>query len=201
VHREVLLGLWPGLPPGQAMHSLQVAMSSLRSFLAPGAPRGSGRMVERIGETYALAFPAGSSSDVRDLETALHAAERAARAGETDAELNALAAAVAAYRGELLPEDGPAEWVLGDREQWRLRAAGACARLAQLHLDAGDPRAAVEVARRGVEIDPFADPLWRALVTGYARTGDAAAAARARREYADVLAELGVPAPRAPAPV
>jgi DNA-binding SARP family transcriptional activator len=81
-----------------------------------------------------------------------------------------------------------------------LRAAGACARLAELHLDAGDPRAAVEVARRGVEIDPFADPLWRALVSGYARTGDAAAAARARREYAEVLAELGVPAARRPEP-
>jgi DNA-binding SARP family transcriptional activator len=199
VHREVLLTLWPGLPPGQATHGLQVAMSTVRAFLAPDAPRGSARMVDRVGETYALVLPPGSSSDVLDLGTALEAAHRAARDGDPVAERSALAVALTTYRGELLPEDGPAEWVVADREQWRLRVAAAAARLADLHLGADDPRAAVEAARRGLEIDPFCDPLWRTLVAGHARTGDTAAEAKARREYAAVLNELGVlPPPRVP---
>jgi DNA-binding SARP family transcriptional activator len=201
VHREVLLTLWPGLPPGQATHSLQVAMSTLRAFLAPDAPRGSARMVDRVGETYVLALPPGSRSDVLDLRTALEAADRAARTDDTAAERTALAAAVAAYRGELLPEDGPAEWVVPDREQWRLRVAAACTRLAALHAVAGDLRAAVEAARRGLEVDPFCDPLWRALISALSATGDTAAEARARQEYAAVLRELGVAPPPAPSPV
>ena len=192
VHCEVLLTLWPGLAPSQATHSLQVAMSTLRAFLAPDAPRGSARMVDRVGEAYVLALPPGSRSDVLDLQTALEAAACAARCGDLDAERVALATAVAAYRGELLPEDGPAEWVVADREQWRLRAARACTRLAELHLAAGDPRAAVETAHRGLEVDPFGDPLWRSLIAGLAGTGDSAAEARARRDYAAVLQELGV---------
>ena len=198
VHREVLLTLWPGLPPGQATHSLQVAMSTLRAFLAPDAPRGSARMVDRVGETYVLALPPGSRSDVLDLRTALEAAERAARTDDTAAERTALTDAVAAYRGELLPEDGPAEWVVADREQWRLRVAAACTRLAALHAAADDLRAAVEAARRGLEVDPFCDPLWRALISALAATGDTAAEARARGSTRGCSASWASPHPRSP---
>lgn len=192
VHREVLLALWPGLPPEQATHSLQVAVSSLRSLLAPGAPRGSFRMVQRTGQAYALVLPPGSSVDVVDLDTALQQAERARRSGRSDEETAALDRALAAYTGELLPEDGPAEWVVADRERWRLRAATACARLTELRLAVGELQATIDAARRGIAIDPFSDALWRALITASSRTGDAAAAARARRDYAEVLSGLGL---------
>jgi DNA-binding SARP family transcriptional activator len=196
----VLLTLWPALPPAQATHSLQVAVSTLRAFLAPDMPRGSARMVDRVGDTYVLTLPPGSRSDVHNVATALGVADRAARDGDAATERAALGSALGAYRGELLPEDGPAEWVVAEREHWRLRVSGAAARLAHLHLGAEDPRAAVEAARRGLEIDPYCDPLWRALIDGHLRTGDTAGAARARRDYVAVLRELGV-TPRLPLPV
>jgi DNA-binding SARP family transcriptional activator len=96
------------------------------------------------------------------------------------------------YRGELLPEEGAAEWVVRERDRVRLRAAEACTRLAELHLRAGAPGAAAAAARRGIEIDPYADGSWRLQVTAYERQGDSAAAARARREYAEVLDDLGI---------
>ena len=192
VHREVLLDLWPGLSPEQATHSLQVAVSSLRSLLAPGTSRGSSRMVQRHGQAYALVLPPGSTADVIELDAALRAADRARQEHSPGAEAAALGTALAVYRGELLPEDGPAEWVLADRERWRLRIVSACTRLAGLQLAAGEAQAAIHTARRGVEIDPFSDTLWRALVAGYDHTGDTASAARARTEYAAVLAELGL---------
>jgi DNA-binding SARP family transcriptional activator len=200
VHRETLLQLWPGLPDGQAMHSLQVAVSSLRSLLAPDAPRGSDRMVERRGESYLLVLPPGSAADVRTFRESLREADRARLAGRRADETEALARAVAEYRGDLLPEDGSAEWVVPERDRLRLRAATACAGLAQLHVAAGGLAEGLAVARRGVEIDPYADAAWRMVIRACDRLGDSAAAARARRDYAGMLRSLGIPAPRAHRP-
>jgi hypothetical protein len=54
----------------------------------------------------------------------------------------------------------------------------------------------VAAARRGVEIDPYADAAWRMVIRACDRLGDSAAAARARRDYAGMLRSLGIPAPR-----
>ncbi|SFK68664.1 ATP-, maltotriose-and DNA-dependent transcriptional regulator MalT [Geodermatophilus ruber] len=197
VHRDTLLQLWPGRAGEQATHSLQVAVSSVRSLLAPDGPRGASRLVERRGEGYALVLPPGSTVDVVAFDTALSEAERARAGRRRPEEVAALRRAVAQYRGELLPEEGAAEWVVRERDRMRVRAARACARLAGLHLAAGELAAGVTAARRGVEIDPFADESWRLLISAYDRHGDSAAAARARREYAEVLDDLGVPAARA----
>jgi DNA-binding SARP family transcriptional activator len=200
VHRGTLLQLWPGLPEEQAMHSLQVAVSSLRRLLVPAAPRGAPRMLERTAETYALILPPGSSVDVVEFDAALADADRARTVRAGSAEVGALDRAVALYRGELLPEEGAAEWVVRERDRVRLRAAEACTRLAELHLQAGPPGAAVAAARRGIEIDPYADGSWRLLVSAYERQGDSAAAARGRREYAEVLDDLGIPTARTTGP-
>jgi DNA-binding SARP family transcriptional activator len=196
VHREMLLQLWPGLPDGQATHSLQVAVSSLRNLLVPDAPRGGARMLERRGESYVLVLPPGSTADVVRLRDDLAAGERARVAGRPSAEREALARAVSVYRGDLLPDDGSADWVVPERDRLRLRAAGACARLAELHVRSGELDESVSAARRGLEIDPFADAAWRMLIRACDRLGDSAAAARARRDYADMLRDLGVPLPR-----
>jgi DNA-binding SARP family transcriptional activator len=196
VHRETLLQLWPGRPTEQATHSLHVAISSLRSLLAPDGPRGSARMVERRGETYVLVLPPGSCADVLAFDRATEEAQRARRADRPVEEADALTRAVGLYRGELLPEEGTAEWVVAERDRVRLRAALACTRLAELHLAAGNPAEAVAVARRGLTADALADGCWRALITAFDRLGETAAAARARRDYVAVLHELGIPAQR-----
>ncbi|HKR48820.1 MAG TPA: BTAD domain-containing putative transcriptional regulator, partial [Pseudonocardiaceae bacterium] len=196
VHRESLLQLWPDLAADRALHSMQVAVSSLRSLLAPDAPRGSPRTLQRCGDAYALVLPVGSDVDVVEFAAALQVAQQARHAHDADAERAALAHAVATYRGELLPEDGPAEWVIDVRERLRQQAATAAGRLAELGLAGGDPRAAIDAARRSVDIDPFRDASWRILITACTRAGESAAAARARQDYAEVLDTLGVPAGR-----
>jgi DNA-binding SARP family transcriptional activator len=153
-------------------------------------------MLTRTGDTYALVLPAGSSIDVVDFDTALAEADRARGSGRAAVEAAALERAVFLYRGELLPEEGAAEWVLRERDRLRLRAAAACARLAELRLQGGEPAEAAAVARRGIEIDPYADGSWTVLIRASERSGNSAAAARARREYAALLDELGIPAGR-----
>jgi DNA-binding SARP family transcriptional activator len=103
---------------------------------------------------------------------------------------------VAVYGGELLPEDGPAEWVTDARERLRQQAATAAGRLAELELAGGDFRSAIDAARRSVDIDPFRDASWRVLIAACVEAGESAAAARAKLDYAEVLNALGVPTAR-----
>jgi DNA-binding SARP family transcriptional activator len=195
VHRETLVdALWPDLPPAAGMHSLQVAVSSLRRFLDPAAARGSG-LLARAGDTYKLMLPPGSRSDLAEFEACLRVFRELRAAGNdraADAVVDTLRRALAVYRGDLLPEDGPAEWVVAERDRLRMDAAEAGAALGAVEMSRANPVAAAEALERALRLDPFRDPAWRLLIAAHQAVGDVAAAARARRDYARVLADLGV---------
>jgi DNA-binding SARP family transcriptional activator len=194
VHRDRLIeALWPDTDPAAATRTLHVALSSLRRFLDTHLPAGDGEtLLYRDGDAYLLALPADAWSDVNEFRRAVERASRRGSAGDPRA-LDDLRVAVAAYAGELLPEDGPAEWVVVERETLRRQAADAAARLAEAALrSAGGAGPAVTMAARCVEIDPCHDAGWRLLIAAHERAGNAAAAAHARRRYADVLVSLGL---------
>lgn len=201
VHRETLLdALWPDKPAESARHGLQVAVSALRGLLEPESPRRASRWVIRDGDAYLLVLPPGSWQDVQDFTRARQQWRRLRGGGDPAAEAAALRRALAAYGGDLLPEDGPAEWVVAERERLRMEAAECATVLGQLELSAGRPAAAAEALERAVRIDPFRDTAWRSLCDSYGAVGDMAAAARARREYARLLTDLDLPGPPVSAP-
>lgn len=206
VHRELIAdALWGELDPAAAMHNLQVSVSSLRAALEPGVPGRQSRLVVRDGESYMLALGPGSTSDVVEVDEALAAAARAARRRDVTGQRAALAAALGAYTGDVLPEEGPADWLVPTRERYRTRVAEAAALLAELALAAGDHAEAVWAAQRSVDIDEYRDDAWRTLVAALRAAGEPAAAERAARSYSQVLRELGLaddlsPAPGAPPP-
>ena len=194
VHRETLIAqLWPDQPADTARHSLQVAVSTLRRHLEPAATRGASAWLIRDGDTYALVLPPGSRHDVREFKRARRRWREQRGTHDPDAEAATLRRALVAYAGELLPEDGPAEWVVGERERLRLEAAESATALGELELARDRPAAAVEALERAVHIDPLRDGAWRALWLAHRAVGDIAAASRARREYLRVLAELEAP--------
>ncbi|HEV2755265.1 MAG TPA: winged helix-turn-helix domain-containing protein [Actinomycetota bacterium] len=169
VHREVLIdALWPHLPEERAAASLHVALSSLRHALEDaGAP-----VLVRDGDAYGLAV------------------------GSADVDLVAFktappATALGLYTGDLFPEEGPAEWVVGAREQLRDRAVRAALAAAEEELPQ-DPAAAAAICERGLELDRDSDVLWRLLIEAHRRAGNPAAAARASLRYDEVLEGLGV---------
>ena len=193
VHREFLLdALWPDLSVAQARQNLQVTISTLRKLLEPDSARGCAEILVREGDTYRLVLHPGASADVAGFDDAIDEARRAYGAHNPRGRRDALARAVHTYRGDLLPEDGAAEWVVAERERLRSRAAIAAASLAELDLTAGDVDAALTAAHRSLEIDPYLDQSWRLLITAYEQADDRAAAERCRREYRDVLADLGL---------
>ncbi|MFI7081347.1 BTAD domain-containing putative transcriptional regulator [Micromonospora sp. NPDC049903] len=194
VHRETILtALWPELPVGSGIRNLHVGVSTLRAFLEPGVRRGESRFVRRDGESYLLDLPRSARCDVRSFENAVAAWRRNVGAGQRGVATAALREALAQYAGDLLPEDGPAEWVVADRDRYRTLAAEAAATLAAFELEAGDLAGAAAAARRGLEIDGFRDDAWRVLAEAHQRSGDTAAAARTRCAYDRVLRTLGVP--------
>jgi DNA-binding SARP family transcriptional activator len=193
VHREALIdALWPNADQAAGMRGLQVAVSTLRRFLEPDAGRGEASLLVREGQTYRLALPEPADADVAAFARALAEARAASAAGEARTAERALERALDAYGGDLLPEDGPAEWVVGERERFRAEAAEAAANLAALQLARDAAMSAAATCKRGLAIDHYHDPLWRLLVDAYDHAGEHAAAEKARRGYSAMLAELGL---------
>ncbi|GAA4099372.1 AfsR/SARP family transcriptional regulator [Nonomuraea soli] len=174
VHREsVVDALWPQERAATARRGLHVAVSSLRGYLTAHAGH---PLVDRVGEAYRLVLPEGGGCDVALFRAAIKAGHHRV--------------AVELYGGDLLPQDGPAEWVVQERSMLRHQAATAAVRLAAAELERGEPAAAVEAATRGLELDRYHDGAWRLLIEGNRRRGDQLGLAAARRRYERALASL-----------
>jgi DNA-binding SARP family transcriptional activator len=145
----------------------------------------------RQGETYLLGID--PASDLVSFDRAMGEASEARSRQDAPATAEALRRSVELYVGDVLPEDGAAEWVVGARERYRLHAAEAACSLAQLELQLGNREAAVFAGERSVEIDPWRDESWRTVIDVHYRVGDPVAAARAKNNYARIMASLELP--------
>jgi DNA-binding SARP family transcriptional activator len=193
VHREQLMEmLWPGADRDAGLHRLQVAVSALRRLLESNNG-GRPRYLLRDGDAYRLVLPPEAEVDLWELRDSLSAAATARSSGDVDAEASALAAALSAYGGSLLPGDGPAEWVIGPRAAAQAAAAGAAGRLAELRLAAGDSAGAGDAARTGRWVDRFRDDLWKLSIRAAEQADHQAEAGQLRAAYQAVLAEMGIP--------
>lgn len=196
VHREVLIeAMWPEADPESGARNLHVAVSTLRQLLAAsqgeGWPGGDAVQIVRDGEEYRLKLPKGSEADVATFAAAIDRGRRCLRGNDPCGAIEALSAALDRYRGDLLPEDGPAEWVLRDRERLQALAVEAAGLLAELLLDE-NPAGAARACERGLAVDRCRDGLWRTLQRAHELAGNYAAAAGALRRYERVLMDLGV---------
>lgn len=192
VHREVLQEtFWPDADAATGARSLHVALSAVRRELANGEGRGTCELLVRDGDAYRLALPDGARVDLAEFDAAVARARGARGAGRAEAAEAADRAVIAAYGGDLLPEDGPADWVVARRERARAEMVESARSLAEAILE-HDPAAAADACGAGLAVDPYHDPLWRLLVAARERAGDRAAATSARSSYSRMLADLGV---------
>ncbi len=201
VHCEVLVeALWPGSEPRTGARNLQTAVSSLRRVLRRDCdPLGTTRNDQvrpspnpliRRGEAYVLE---ATSVDVAELRLSLRSASAARKAKDVPSEMLALEQALASTGAELLPEFGPADWVVRERERLGWDTIDSAERLAGLRLTAGRPLEALTAARTGLELDQYRESLWRLAISAAEMAEDHGLALTLRSGRAEALNELGVP--------
>jgi DNA-binding SARP family transcriptional activator len=191
VHRERLVDdLWPDATLAAGIRSLQVAASSVRQCLvAGGLPEGA---VRREADAYALRLP-GCVDQLQQLDRLVRQAGRDDAAGRMREALRCRLQALDLYAGDLLPEVGPAEWVVSERERLRVGAARVGAEAARLAYELAEFETAVGAAERSLQLDPFHDSSWSLLADLHDQLGDHTAAEMTRREHARVCADLIAP--------
>lgn len=199
VHRETLVAaLWPDADLPGGLRSLQVAVSGVRTTLV-GIARSSGLdgevpTIARHGDAYALTLPPMARCDVEVVRRGCADAQQARVRGADRAAVAHLEAVLDAYGGDLLPEVGAAEWVVRPRDHLRQLVATAARDLAELRRSRGDLAGAGRVAEHGLSIDPHRDDLWQLRLSVLEDGGESAQLELVRAQYAEVLADLGIPA-------
>jgi DNA-binding SARP family transcriptional activator len=157
--REVLSELfWPDSEDGAGLHSLRMALTSLRKQLEPpGVPVGAVLRTDRNGVQM---NPVLVTTDVAAFENAL---KHAARASDTNRKTNLLLQAVDLYRGELLPGFYES-WVLPQMLRLQEHYLHAVQELLALLEEQGEAEQALEIAMRATTIDPKHEDLRLELI-------------------------------------
>ncbi|GAA1619452.1 hypothetical protein GCM10009744_02640 [Kribbella alba] len=166
LHREVLLDtLWPDRDPTSAVNNLHQALHVARRALAGDGPTNG--LLELRDDVVSLLTDGLVDVDVRRFEqlTAL------ARAGGDLADLRA---AVAAYTGDLLPEDRFEDWAARPREELRENFCDLLVDLADT-ISAGGAQGyeveALDALQRALATNPLHERAARSLMRRHAAMG------------------------------
>jgi predicted ATPase/DNA-binding SARP family transcriptional activator len=199
--REFLLGLlWPDLPTRDAQNNLRVTWAHLRKVLGTSDSEAQPTL---IGDRLALRFNPLSDHelDVARFHALIEACRDHPHADQDDCVECAarLTQALELVRGDFMEEfslgdcDQFDDWLLIQREHFRLQATSALERLAAFHERAGRLAEAEGAIRRLLEYDPLSESAYRQLMRVLARADQRSAALDAYETYRRVLAtELGL---------
>jgi DNA-binding SARP family transcriptional activator len=193
--RQRIAGLfWPDSTDAQALTNLRRELHHLRHVLGDDDSLvvTSRDLCWRDSETCRV--------DLRIFGIERAAALAADAAGDSDGVLAHAGAAIAAYRGGLLP-GGYDDWLLEARSELERQCVDLCDLACAARARTGDLTGAVDAARRRIQLQPLEEIGYRTLMQLQADLGDRAGAVSTYHHCASVLErELGVipdPATRA----
>jgi DNA-binding SARP family transcriptional activator/tetratricopeptide (TPR) repeat protein len=185
--RQRIAGLfWPDSTDAQALTNLRRELHYLRQVLGddPSLIVTSRDLCWRDAGTCRV--------DLRVFDTERKAALVAAAAGDDHAVAEHAAAAMAEYRGDLLP-GADDDWLLDARAVVRRQCVDLCDVAAAARIRSGDLGRAVDVVRRRLQLEPLEEAGYRTLMQLQADLGDRAGAISTYHHCAAVLErELGV---------
>lgn len=186
--QQLAFCFWPDTPDQQALKNLRTLLTRLRRAL----PQADDFIVA-TSQTLQWQAMAPFTLDVAQFEAAIAQAEVADRQGAVDA----LAAAVAAYGGDLLP-DCYDDWVIPLREHMRRAYGQALERLVLLLDEQRDYDRAIPYAQRLIHFDPLHAAAYRHLMRLHLGQGHRAEAMRVFRACEAMLErEFGISPSRA----
>ena len=183
---------WPDSPEGQARTNLRRELHSLRA----GLPQVN-RWLTADGGTLLWRLDPECRLDVDEFEAAADAAGAALAAADNAAFRLAAADALRAYRGEFMPALYD-DWAAAERDRLHRRCIAVLDQLIRLEGEAGGYAAAIELARRRIDLEPLEEVGYRSLLRLQGLAGDRAAAVQTYHRCASVLErDLGVAPDRA----
>lgn len=186
---ELIELLWSELPPRAYDVALSAVMSKLRALMSSA---GLGRVaVETVSSGYRLNLPAAAWIDVDTAAEAVHEAEAALRTGSHEAAYGPAVVACAILRRPfLLGEDGT--WIEDRRRRLLVLRLRALDCLAEIHSWNREPTLALRAAEEAVELEPYRETSYRALMRIHDRAGNRGEAVRVYVRLERLLArELG----------
>ena len=178
---QLLVFFWPDRERTAAQRILRTMIHDLRKTLGPSF----------LADDQSLWLAPESTIDLQVFLKALQAAQ---------SDSSFLAGALDCYQGDFLEgfslPDSPQfeDWILAEREHYRLMAMRALADLAHYHESLGDFAGALEAIRRALKFDPLQEDLHRDALRLYYLNGDRAGVVRQYESLRNLLdEELGVP--------
>jgi DNA-binding NarL/FixJ family response regulator len=184
LHRDQVLEiLWPGTGGRSALNDFAKALHAARRALEPDlSPRATSAYLKLVDEMVVL--------DVGSVVIDTDEFERLAHRALEEETLGAYDAALAAYGGEMLPEDHGVPWADARRTALRDMQLRLLVGRAEALENAGAPRRAAETLRRALQGDPTREDIHRRLMLLYARIGAPEEAVRQFHTCRDLLQEL-----------
>jgi DNA-binding SARP family transcriptional activator len=188
----IAAALWPDLPEPKSSNNLAVTLNHVLRLLEPWRSPGEPAYLVRLeGKGVRLVTGEHLNIDVDGFQQHLVDAGRAEEDATPSKALGHYLAAVELYRGPLGAELPDAHWMELDREHYRTRFVAAATRAGQLLLGQGDTDQAEKVARRAIDVDPWAEQAHALLVSAALATGNHSAAHRRLDRCLAMLADLG----------
>jgi DNA-binding SARP family transcriptional activator len=181
---QVGVALWPDASTSQLRNNFHVTLHRLRKAL------GSAEWVALDGERYRVDAAPGVEFDAAIFEEEATAACRAlARGGaQAPAAADALARALATYRGDFLAGEPAGDW----HQAWRERLQRVCVdgwlALGAHRAATGDAAAAAEAYRQALGRDALCEEAVRGLMRAHAALGERPQALRVYQRFATLLA-------------
>lgn len=184
LHRDrVLEILWPGTGAHSALNNFAKALHAARRALEPDlSPRATSAYLNLVDEMVVL--------DVGSVVIDTDEFELLARRALEEESIGAYDAALAAYGGELLPEDHGVPWADARRIALRDLQLRLLVGRAEALENVGSPRRAAETLRRALQGDPTREDIHRRLMLLYARIGAPEEALRQFHTCRDLLQAL-----------
>ena len=162
---EIFDALWPELNGEQALNSLNKALHTARRALEPDLKAGAtSSFLLTQDQRVALRAPEGLRIDAYQFE------ERA-RAAIGSLETAPIREALAAYTGELLPEDRLEDWTTVYREQLSQLHQELLLGLSRAEEAGGNWREAIDCLVKAVAVEPGNEQAQRELMRLYASSG------------------------------
>jgi DNA-binding response OmpR family regulator len=190
--------LWPDLDETEASRRLTALLASLSATLRPDLP--SNGLVLEEGSALRLNTAADIWVDSIEFEAQVKSAQAAQEAGDVDAALKQFLAALALYKEDYLRENLYEDWPSDRRERMRELWISSMFRVAALCADRCEYSDSVRLMKKVLDIDPYRENAYQALMLYLSRAGRRGEAINlyryAERLFAQHLAAQPAPSTR-----